>query len=122
MATAKKKPVKIVSDALTVVNRIRKFEGKKPLKELPKGIVKSAMNCPIGNALDNDYEIDDGHLEVDLELGMYLIQQGLAKPAQDFCGTITITTPKAIAKFVEWFDRQGSEEARKFAEKETFDD
>lgn len=115
MAKAQKKPVKIVSDALTLVNRIRKFEGKKPLKQLPKGQVQNAYACPLGNALDNEFEVDEEHLEVPLSLGLYLIKQNLALPADDY-DCITITTPKALARFVAWFDAQETPAARALSE------
>jgi len=105
---------KLERAALKDVNRIRKAEGRKPLKRLPKGNPHGEYSCPIANALDsgkvgigvdNCIVIPAKRLTAYLKAGMRLVPDE----------TITLTIPTSFDKFVRWFDEQDDEEARKLA-------
>jgi hypothetical protein len=115
----------VVQRALKFVNRVREAEGRKPLKQMPKGIPSDTFHCPLASALDGGLVGVEGDcLEVPLEVAQCFYDGG-AKLRGDgndvYIGKqnllyVRLNAPKAVQDFVEWFDAQDHEEAQKLAE------
>ena len=94
--------------ALRDVNRIRRAEGRKPLKRLPKGAPYVETHCPIANALDGG-KVNVGEV---LTIPASKLVAYLAAGLKLTDGVVDLLMPKSFHQFVSWFDSQKSEEAQ----------
>lgn len=93
--------------ALTYINKIRVFLGKKPLTKLKKGYRGTTNTCPLVRSLGNDFGITDIALIVPNVKLYEKLKKLLKNPKIDFLTsprTYYYLLPKRVKKFVDDFD------------------
>ena len=99
---------KLERAALRDVNRIRKAEGRKPLKRLPKGDVNEEYSCPIARGLNHGKVGIGQYVEIPARKLAAYLAAGLKLGEE----TVQLEMPKSFDKFVEWFDAQDDKAAK----------
>lgn len=109
-------------DALRLVNKIRRYEGRKALKRLPKGDPYEVYTCPIARALDHGRVAVSSVIELEQKYAKKITafkKAGLVVHYQDAAhetdAMISFTLPKRFETFIEWFDAQDDPAAEKLA-------
>jgi len=100
-------------DALKVVNRIRRAEGRKPLNKLPKGKSGKSFACPIARSLDHGHVWvgENNALVIPLRKLATYLAAGLKMKDE----TVELKMPKSFDRFIKWFDNADNEESKKLS-------
>ena len=98
--------------ALATVNKIRRAEGRKPLKRLPKGTPDEEYSCPIARALDGGKVGIGEYVKIPPQKLQAYIAAGLEFDGDE----VELAMPKSFEAFVSWFDAQDDEAARKLVQ------